>query len=418
VNPTATNQDPRHRLRQVETGKSELKEQLREAKRQTAEAHDVLVRAADRAPGPISELPEYQAHRHAQGRQRLLEEQIDAASEEGLKLAKAGHDWRVRHAGRAPQDGPRNDDPAGDGWATAARTIDLASGVDRVETALTSLLGPTPLAAGGVSVTPSSELSAPLHEQPFIPMPLDTRGLFAYLPGEQLDGTTPSIADYKQVSREVEKEITRDPIATSAKAELKAGIELATDPLLQFALFLPGVQAKLFDYIEGFTQLLQAEMQGLLVKRLNLHIIEQIEAAAPPVGEKGESLLEKLRWGAMEVKDAGGEPSLAALAPEEAAELDLSTTGTDKALVFPARTTGTASPTWSLRIVEVPGLESGPILIDPVRLAKVFYGTGRLKVDEGTELDKNLVRLELSFEALCNIRQVVGGAYLIGKEEE
>jgi hypothetical protein len=74
----------------------------------------------------------------------------------------------------------------------------------------------------------------------------------------------------------------------------------------------------------------------------------------------------------------------------------------------------TASPIWSCQVVEVPDLES-PIVLDPLTVAEVFYGNATLKVDESSELDKNLVRLELSFEALCNVRQVVGGAYVIAK---
>ena len=92
-------------------------------------------------------------------------------------------------------------------------------------------------------------------------------------------------------------------------------------------------------------------------------------------------------------------------------------TGTDKALVFSPRTTGTGGTVFGLTPVEVPGLEAGPLIIDPLTLGKVFYGVAQLKVDEASELDKNLVRLELSFEALMNVRQVVGGAYIIGEGE-
>jgi hypothetical protein len=401
----------KERLRQIEGALGESREELVVLRGAAATSKSAYVKDPSAAP---SSAVFRTAQRDAEAVTEC-EERISSLTTEQVGVLKMGG-WAENRRGRRDQNGPSGDYPAGD-WQTAVQQIDLSRGIDRVDVPLTTLVGARPMAAGGggLTVTPGAGgLMLPVNEQPFVPLPLDQRGLFAYLPGEQLDGTEPTIADYKMVSRSVEGEITRASTADTAKAEALFGIDLATDELLQFSLFLPGVAAKLFDYIEGLGEILSGEMGKLLVQRLNLHIIEQIEAAKPPTGEEGETLLEKLRHAVKEVKGAGGTPSLIALNPDDAADLDLSVTGTDKSLVFPARATGTSSPIWTCNVCEIPDL-SKPLVIDPATCAKVFYGGARLKVDEGTELDRNLVRLELSFEAICNVRQIVGGAYVVDK---
>jgi hypothetical protein len=400
----------RAKLDAIESDLSSERDTLQACEQTLREAQADLAKV-DASPAEVSGTPQFRHAQQIRDERDAARERVEALQEAQVELLRqvGRHQGRVRSGINGPVLG-------GDDWDALAGGIDLSAGVDRVDAPLTSLLRGSPMAAGGLTTTGTPV--APVQLQSVAGQPLDSRGLFAYLPGEQMDGVTPSISDYKVTSRSVEGEITRAPTATTEKAQVALGLKLASDDLEQFAVFLPGVPRKLLDYVPSLAEVLQTEMRKLLIARLNLHIIEQIVAAEPPEGETSKAvLLERLRAAVKEARAAGVTPQIVALSPTQGEALDLSTSGVDKAFVFNPRLTGAAGgDVWGLTPVEVPGLESEPVVIDPTVLAKVFYGNAQLRVDEQTELDKNLIRLELSFEALCNIRQPTG-AYIASEEE-
>ena len=154
-------------------------------------------RAADLRPDELTRTAEFKAAERARDELDAAEQRLDDISEAELGLLRmTGGGAR----GAADRNGPRSGEGGGN-WRTVAQGIDLARGVDRVEVPLSRLLGArTPMAAGGLTVT--GDLSVPALLQPVAGLPLDTRGLFAYLQGEQLDPTDAAISDFKVTSRE------------------------------------------------------------------------------------------------------------------------------------------------------------------------------------------------------------------------
>ena len=151
--------------------------------------------------------------------------------------------------------------------------IDLEHGRDRVVLPVSDLLPPAPRAAiGGVTVSPSSGLTHPSVEQPFVQEPLDMRGLSGVFPMEQVERDDAAIQDYRSTSREKEGTIERDPIAVTEKAKMALGIELAVDPLRQFAIYIDSIPAKLLDYVDSFGEVLQNELGKQLTKALDAHV--------------------------------------------------------------------------------------------------------------------------------------------------
>lgn len=316
--------------------------------------------------------------------------------------------------------GPRSGDvPAGDGFAFAAGEFDLEHGRDRVTLPLARLLPPAPMAAiGGVTINPSSGLTAPSVEQPFVQQPMDTRGLGGVFPTEQLDPGEAAIQDFRATSRETEGTIERDPIATSEKAKMALGIELVVDPLKQFALYIDSIPNKAFDYVETLGEVLENELGKQLTEALyGTHCISQILASAPPVGLKGADLLTQIRYGVKMARALGCSPTVIALSPDDAESLDLATTGTDKVLIFPTRAVGGASPVWGLTIREIPDLEA-PIIMDAPVLGKLFLGSAVLRIDQATGLSTNECRVLLEYEALLNVRSPLGAFVLAAGEGE
>ena len=75
-----------------------------------------------------------------------------------------------------------------------------------------------------------------------------------------------------------------------------------------------------------------------------------IVSAAPPFGQTGTTLVDKLRNAVASMRATGFNPDPAVLNPTDAASLDLTAdAGGD---IFPTRATGTSLPLWGLRVVE------------------------------------------------------------------
>ncbi|HEY4897083.1 MAG TPA: hypothetical protein VII01_13435 [Solirubrobacteraceae bacterium] len=394
--------------------------------RDLREERAVLLRERDKARAAWSQSPDrdpasavFKRAAHAVEELADADKRIDdlrTAQEGTLRMlgGGSGHARRGRDG-----NGPTNDDSgAGNGWQFAAAQFDLEHGRDRVTLPLSELLPLSPRAViGGVTVSPSSGLTHPALEQPFVQQPLDMRGLSGVFPSEQLDPGEAAIQDFRQTSREVEGTIERDPISKAEKAKMAMGIELAVDPLRQFALYTDDIPIKLLDYVEMLGEVLLNDLGKQLIKARAAHCVAQILAAAPPAGIKGADLLSQIRYGVKESKALGASPSAIALSPDDAESLDLATTGTDKVLIFPTRAVGTASPVWGLTVLEVPDL-AAPIIMDAPILAKLFNGSAVLRVDMATGLSTNVCRILLEFESLLNVRSPLGAWVLAAPEGE
>jgi hypothetical protein len=95
--------------------------------------------------------------------------------------------------------------------------------------------------------------------------------------------------------------------------------------------------------------------------------------------------------------------------------LDLATIGADDAFVFALRDTGSSSPLWGLRFIEVAALAQGfgPYLIDPAMLGAFYDQRVRLQTNPWAKFAKNLTDLRIEGNALFRVRNIAG-AYVIG----
>ncbi len=85
---------------------------------------------------------------------------------------------------------------------------------------------------------------------------------------------------------------------------------------------------------------LRTRMQRVLDLAIDTHVITQVLAAAPPSGSDGAMLIEQARNAVAEARALGADPTVLALPPDTAADLDLTTTGADDAYLFATRDTG------------------------------------------------------------------------------
>jgi hypothetical protein len=402
--PTCEIADPRQKLRSIELELSEAREGQAVLRRDAEKAKAAFVKSD--AKDPSSGV--YKRARKASDELADANKKVD-----DLTAVQVGTLKMFGQNGRAGRDqnGPRSGTFGSDGWSHLARELDPQAGRNRVDVPLGDLLRSPAMA--GLTVTPSSGLSAPALYGPFIEKAQDTRHIWEAFPFQQLDPGVLAISDYRQSgARTVTGAVERDPVSTASKAKLALAVTLETPPLKQQALIVDGVPAKLLE-IEGFDLFLRNELAYQLSLSLDKHVLAQIAAAAPPTGSTGPTLIEKARNGVSAMRALGGVPRVLALSPTDAAALDVQKTGTAglEQYVFGSKDSGSAGPLWNMAIVEVPGLEA-PMLIDPKVLAMMYAGTAMLLLDPYSGADTNTVRLRLEVEALLHIRDIAG-AYVI-----
>jgi hypothetical protein len=104
------------------------------------------------------------------------------------------------------------------------------------------------------------------------------------------------------------------------------------------------------------------------------------------------------RW-----NELGTNPSVVALSPADAVELDLFTTGADDAYAFALRDSGSSSPLFGLRIVETAAV-TNPLLIDPPALGLLYVGQAALEVDPYSGFKENVSTVRLEGNVLYHVR--------------
>jgi hypothetical protein len=120
-------------------------------------------------------------------------------------------------------------------------------------------------------------------------------------------------------------------------------------------------------------------------------------------------LVEQLRHAIAAHRALGANPTVLALSPEDAANLDLATDGNDS-YIFSVSFPGSSSGVWALQVRESPSI-SDPTLIDPT-LAITYTGTGSVLVDPFSGMGKNLVDVRCEVELTAHVRSATA-AYVI-----
>jgi hypothetical protein len=400
----------------------QLKVKLKQVEAELSEAREeqaVLRREADKTRAEFAKSPDADpstpTFKRAKAASELLAESVQKV--EGLQavqigtLKMLGKDGRVR----SDRNGPTGEGFAGDGWDHAANNLSISGGQLRVDMPARDLLR-SPMAAG-LKVSPSEGLTAPAYEVPgLVQMGADRRGLYGVFPRQQVEQGDLALTEFQQTgSRTLTGTIERDPVAVTEKAKLELEVTLATPSLVQWAAVIEKVPSRLFDSVPALLAFLESELKYQVELGVDAHCIAQIEAAAPPTGETGTTLIEKTRNAVAAMRALGASPSILALAPEDAAALDVLKTGVEgmESYIFASRATGSASPLWGLEVVEVPNLEA-PTLIDPLLAGVLYTATGTVLVDPYSAMDSNQVRVRVEIDGLLHIRDI-SGVYVIDK---
>jgi hypothetical protein len=255
---------------------------------------------------------------------------------------------------------------------------------------------------GGKTATlPAATVIAPTS--PFIvPLGRDTRFLWPNLVRQDA-GEATAISDFKQTVRTVTGTIERAITATTDKAELNVTLTHVVEAMKQVAVTISDIPnalldaAPLRDYFNG-------EGRFVIDQALDAHVIAQIVAAAPPFGQTGANLVERVRNAVTSMRAEGANPPLLVLNAADAATLDL--TADAGGYVFPLRDTG-ASPLWGLRVIERPGT-TPPYVIDPQMLGVLYLGAMSFDADPYTGFKKNLTTLRVEAAALYHVRNAFG----------
>jgi hypothetical protein len=252
------------------------------------------------------------------------------------------------------------------------------------------------------TTVPGPEEINPSRPGGVVAMGRDSRFLHPHLIQEDTGGAT-AVQDFKQTARSVSGDVERGLTATSEKARLSTTTELVTAPVRQFAVVIEDIPNAVLESAPQFRAYWDAEGRFQVDRALDAHVVAQIEAAGPTVGESGATLIEKIRNAVAAMRADGAEPDLLVLNPGDAAALDLSTDA--GGFVFATRDSGTGSPLWGLRVVERAGVgNEPPYLLDTSTLGVLNLGWMRIDADPYSGFSRNLTSLRVEVDGLFHVR--------------
>jgi len=332
-----------------------------------------------------------------------VERQLEATTDVQVDLLRRLGDAEAGRSGDAFS--------GANGWADAARRLDLVHGETRVDLAGGALLQ-RPMAA--LNVQDFSGSGASVVRAPAQAPPQDRRFAYPALAQRSVDSGDLAIGAFTIEYTTGASELTgieRAPTATDPKAELEADVGWESKDLRQFAVTMDDVPVKVLEAEDQLRALLESEMRYRIELALDAHVISAIEAATPPSGSTGTGLVAQVRNAVAASRALGGNPDVLLLNPTDAAALDLTTAGADGMFVFATRDSGSASPLWSLVIRESETV-TNPTLLDRALLGPLYVGTGSVLVDPYSSMERNVVRLRVEIEALAFVRDA-RGAYVI-----
>ncbi len=305
--------------------------------------------------------------------------------------------------------------PGGEnGWRTAAAGLQ-GNETTRVDLPGSSLLRAQAPATSGATTSTTSGTATPIS----VRTPLDRAAsrtiLYPWaLPQESFPAPGEVTgSDYRVTfSSDPISGIERDVDETSTKADLGASVALVTPVARMFAITASGIPQRVLANESSLAAFLEQEMRRKLDLEIDQHVVDVITASSPASGSTGTGLIEQVRRGVAAHRALGSSPSVLAVSPDDSADLDLSTTGADDAFVFVVRDSGSASPLWSLTVVESEAVDK-PLILDPLRLGILLTGAGSILSDPYSGMERNLIRLRCEVECVASIRSATG-AYVIG----
>jgi hypothetical protein len=222
-----------------------------------------------------------------------------------------------------------------------------------------------------------------------------------------------TVSDFRQTgSRTVHGSVERELTATSEKATLDLQLIHETANLKQVAIVIEEVPNALLEGLSALTAFLNSEARFQLDKAIDAHVIDAIETSDHPIDAVGEGTVARIRNAISDHRLLGYSPTIAAVPPEVATELDLLAFEAG-GYVFDVHRLGSSSPLFGLQIVEVPGVEDS-FLIDPVAHGVLCLGQAVVDVDQGGPgFTKNVSTIRVECSVLYVVRNPQA-AYEVG----
>jgi hypothetical protein len=235
------------------------------------------------------------------------------------------------------------------------------------------------------------------------PLGRDARLLWTQMDRRQVEPGTTAVDDFRQSgSRTVTGSVERSVVATTEKATLDVTVTAVTEPLKQAAVLIPEIPNVILEGERLWFDFFDQEARFQIDRALDAHVLGQILAASPPFGNTGTGLVAQLRKGVAAMRAAGASPNVLVLDGDDAASLDLSE-DTSGGLIFPVRDSGSASPVWGLRVVEIAGA-TDPLLIDARTLGPLYLGGLRVDLDPFSGFSRNVTTLRAEVHVLQHVR--------------
>jgi len=387
-----------HPTREELAAVEERVRELRAEKARRRKLADSAKQAYAALPDDAPDSAAFQIAQDTASSLKSIERELEEAAEEQTTLLKELGDAEAGQGGVAFS--------GVNGWREVARHLNVESGEFRADVPLGALMQPMAAFDGSVDVASSR---IPAARAPFVQQPVDRRYVYPVLPRESLDAGVLAVVEFRQdgASGTVSGDVVRDPVSVEPKAELDIGITAASEDVEQFAITIDNVPQVLFSAEPALQAFLQTRMQRILDLAIDTHVLDQVQAASPPSGSSGTGLIEQVRNALAASRALGANPSVVALNPDDAAGLDLHTASGSGEFTFATRDAGSASPLWSLQIVESPSV-TDPMLIDPGLLGALYAGASTITIDPYTGLKTNTVRLRLEIQALFHVRAIAG----------
>jgi hypothetical protein len=289
----------------------------------------------------------------------------------------------------------------GDGWAMVAEAI--ASKRQRhFEVPTTALLQKAAPGPRTKDLTSNDLIEGVQRQLPsFSVLGQDARFLYPHLPSTPVSGEL-SVSDFRQTgSRTVNGDVERELTATGEKATLDLEVSFFSEPLKQVAIVVEAIPNALLEGVSSLRTFLQTECQFQLSKAIDAHVVDAITFSDHPFDAEGSGPLTRIRNAVAAHRQFGYNPTIAAVSPATAAELDLTLTG--GGYEFNVQRYGSSSPLFSLGVVEIPGLVD-PFLIDPLAIGTLALGTTKVDVDQSSGFTVNTSTLRAEASVLFVLR--------------
>lgn len=298
------------------------------------------------------------------------------------------------------------------GWREAARGLDLGEGKLQVDVPASSLLY---AAAPRIPGSPGAGSSVSAART-VAPADLSSRFLFPALESEPIGGDAADVVttDFT-VSFQVGEltggltGVERAPEAVTDKANMQHTISIATPTLRQFAVVVEDLPNKIWDNQTALQAYFENEVARQMARTFDAKVVGQIQSAGPLNSSTGSGLTAKIRNAISAFANLGGEPSVIALTPSDAASVDLET---DAGGYIYVPSTDSQATVWRLLVREAPAV-SAPLLIDPAKLGLIYTGQASVLADPYSQMKQNKTRVRIETEAILHIRNAVQGSYRI-----